>query len=87
MSELIDSGLTVGQLEQRLAAQDNVLAKIAASVTTPKTERNTEGWGYIAACVLATIALYFGVIDQIVWGVVVLGDSVAYGLGRVQLKK
>ena len=67
--------MTVDRFEDRLAALE-----------LPKKERNSEGWSYIVASVCATIVLYYGMIDPMVWGVVILGDTVAYGVGRVLLK-
>jgi len=71
--------MNVGTLEERLAVME------AKAEAVP--ERNSEKWGYIAACVLATVALYLELIDATMWCAIIGIEPIAYGLGRVVLKK
>lgn len=69
--------------EARIRELENKVGLLAGR---SKKERNSEGWGYVAACLCASVALYLGLIDQIIWGAVVLGDTVMYGIGRIAKK-
>jgi len=62
-------------------------SRLKALETVAKPERNTEGWMYLVASVAATVALCMGMIDDILWAAIVLGNNVAYGVGRTLLKK
>lgn len=65
-----------------------ILGRMATNpLPKPQAERNSEGYGYLLICVLASAMLYFGLISEDNWMILAGGAAAFYGAGRVILKK
>ena len=62
-------------------------SRVKALEVVAAPERNSEAYAYFGICVLASTALYFGLISEDNWMLLVGGAAAFYGTGRVILKK